>query len=173
MPIFYYIYIFLSRVLDVSLGTLRIIYLSRGKSKISAGIGFVEIAVYVVALGMVIETLQDHPLNVVIYALGFAAGNLVGGFIEEKIALGYVTVQVVTMKAGGELEEELREKDYGVTVIDCCGRDGPHRILHILMRRRRLDHFFKAVQQLDHQALISVMDTRAIRGGYFAAGKGK
>lgn len=172
LPIFSYIYIFLSRVLDVSLGTLRIIYLTRGRSKIAAGIGFVEIVIYVVALGVVIENL-DRPLNVIIYALGFAAGNLVGSFIEEKIAVGHVTAQVVTMKDGGELEEKLREMDYGVTAIDCYGRDGPHRILHILMRRRSLDQFFELIQQIDHQALVSVMDTRTIRGGYFAGGKGK
>lgn len=172
LPIFSYIYIFLSRVLDVSLGTLRIIYLTRGRSKIAAGIGFVEIVIYVVALGVVIENL-DRPLNVIIYALGFAAGNLVGSFIEEKIAVGHVTAQVVTMKDGGELEEKLREMDYGVTAIDCYGRDGPHRILNILMRRRSLDQFFELIQQIDHQALVSVMDTRTIRGGYFAGGKGK
>ncbi len=172
LPIFLYIYIFLSRMLDVSLGTLRIIYLTRGRSKIAAGIGFVEIVIYVVALGVVIENL-DRPLNVIIYALGFAAGSLVGSFIEEKIAVGHVTAQVVTMKDGGELEEKLREMDYGVTAIDCYGRDGPHRILHILMRRRSLDQFFELIQQIDHQALVSVMDTRTIRGGYFAGGKGK
>ena len=89
--IFSYMFIFLARVLDVSLGTLRIIYLTRGRSKVAAGIGFIEIVVYVIALGMVIGNL-DRPLNVIIYALGFAAGNLVGGFIEEKIAVGHVTV---------------------------------------------------------------------------------
>ncbi len=172
-PIFTYVFIFFSRVLDVSLGTLRIIYLTRGRSKIAAGIGFMEIVIYVVALGMVIENLRSHPLNVIIYALGFAAGNLMGGFIEEKIALGYVTAQVVTMKCGEGLEEKLREMDYGVTVIDCSGRDGPHRILHILMRRRSLAQFFELVQESDHQALVSVMDTRTIKGGYFAGGRGK
>ncbi|HHX86669.1 MAG TPA: DUF2179 domain-containing protein [Firmicutes bacterium] len=172
LPIFSYILIFLSRVLDVSLGTLRIIYLTRGRSKIAALIGFVEIVIYVVALGVVIDNL-DRPLNVIIYALGFAAGTLVGGFIEEKIAVGHVTVQVVTMKGGGELEEKLREMGYGVTAIDCFGRDGIHRILHILMRRRNLDQFFELTQQVDHQALVSVMDTRTIRGGYFDGKKGK
>ncbi|NMA92551.1 MAG: DUF2179 domain-containing protein [Firmicutes bacterium] len=173
LPVLSYVFIFLARVVDVSLGTLRIIYLSRGRSRIAAVIGFVEIAIYVVALGMVIEALRDHPLNVIIFALGFAAGNLVGGFVEERIALGHVTAQVVTMKEGGILEEKLREMDYGVTSIDCCGRDGPHRILYILMRRRSLDQFFNITQELDPQALVSIMDTRTIRGGYFASGKGK
>lgn len=170
--IFSYIFIFLARVLDVSLGTLRIIYLTRGRSKIAAGIGFVEIVVYVIALGMVIGNL-DRPLKVIIYALGFAVGNLVGGFIDEKIAVGYVTAQVVTTKSEADLEKKLREVDYGVTAIDCYGRDGPHRILHILMRRRELDHFFELIQELDRQALVSVIDTRAIRGGYFTGGREK
>ena len=90
------LFIFFSRIFDVSLATLRIIYLTRGQNKLAAAIGFFEVIIYVFALSMVLDNL-NHPLNVVIYGLGFATGNYVGGFIEEKVAVGFVNVQVITM----------------------------------------------------------------------------
>lgn len=167
-----YIFIFCSRIFDVSLGTLRIIFLTRGRSKLAACVGFVEVMLYVVALSMVIGNL-DRPFNIVIYGLGFAVGNYVGSLIEEKVAVGYVTVQVVTMQSNGDLESGLREEGYGVTAMECYGRDGPHRILHILMKRRNLPQLLKSLRSLDSQAFISIMDTRKIMGGYFARMKAK
>lgn len=173
MPVFLtYLFIFFSRIFDVSLGTLRIIYLTRGQSKLAAMIGFVEVMIYVVALSMVLGNL-NHPLNIVIYGLGFAAGNLVGGLIEEKVAVGYASVQVITMQNGGELEESLRSRGFGVTAMQCYGMDGPHRVLHVLIRRRALPHFLKTLRSLDRNAFVSVSDTRKIMGGYFARMKAK
>ncbi len=167
-----YIYIFFSRIFDVSLGALRIIYLTRGRSKLAAAIGFFEVMIYVVALSMVVGNLH-HPLCVLIYGLGFAAGNLVGSFIEEKVAVGFVTAQVVTVQDGRELDRSLREHGYGVTAMECYGRDGTHRILHIFMKRRDLPSFLKLLSTLDRQAVVSIFDTRKIMGGYFARIKDK
>lgn len=167
-----YLFIFFSRIFDVSLGTLRIIYLTRGQSKLAAAIGFVEVMIYVVALSMVLGNL-DRPLNIVIYGLGFAAGNFVGSLIEEKVAVGYVNVQVITMRNCGVLEEALRELGYGVTSMECYGKEGPHRVLHILMKRRALPDFLKKLRVLDKDAFISISDTRKIMGGYFARMKAK
>jgi uncharacterized protein YebE (UPF0316 family) len=167
-----YIYVFLARILDVSLSTLRIIYLTRGRSKLAAAIGFVEVMIYVTALGLVVGNL-DKPINIVAYGLGFAAGTLVGGLIEEKIAVGYVTVQVITVEGSEELEQILRDRGFGVTCLEGCGRDGPHKILHVLMKRRHLPAFLKLVREQDSRAFISIIDTRKIMGGYFARMKDK
>ncbi len=167
-----YIYIFFSRIFDVSLATLRIIYLTRGKSKLAAAIGFFEVMIYVVALGLVVGNLHQ-PLSVLIYGLGFAAGNLVGSFIEEKVAVGFVTIQVVTLQDGKDLDYNLREYGYGVTAMECYGKDGTHRILHILLKRRDLPSFLKVLSELDRQAVVSIFDTRKIMGGYFARLKDK
>ncbi|MEW5784162.1 MAG: DUF2179 domain-containing protein [Bacillota bacterium] len=166
------IFIFFSRIFDVSLGTLRIIYLTRGQSKLAAAIGFVEVMIYVVALSMVLGNL-DRPLNVIIYGLGFAAGTYVGSLIEEKVAVGYVSVQVISMNNGGDLEGTLRSLGFGVTSVECYGKDGPHRILHILMKRKALPNFLKDLRVLDRQAFISIADTRKIMGGYFSRMKAK
>ncbi len=167
-----YIFIFFSRIFDVSLGTLRIIYLTRGRSKLAASIGFIEVMLYIIALSMVLGNL-DRPLNIVIYGLGFAAGNYVGSLIEEKVAVGYVNVQVITMHNCVDLEEALREMGFGVTSMECYGKEGLHRILHILMKRRTLPVFLAKMRELDRQAFISIFDTRRIMGGYFARMKAK
>lgn len=167
-----YLLIFFSRVIDVGLGTIRIIYLTRGQSMLAAAIGFVEMLIYITVLSTVIGNL-DHPLNIVIYALGFAAGNFVGSKIEEKIAVGFVNVQVITMQVCNGIEETLRGMGFGVTSVEGTGKEGPHRILYVMMKRRDLQWFLKDVRQLDKNAFISIMDTRRILGGYFNRAKAK
>lgn len=167
-----YFLIFFSRVIDVGLGTVRIIYLTRGQSALASAIGFVEMLIYIAVLGTVIGNL-DHPLNIVIYALGFAAGNFVGGKIEEKIAVGFVNVQVITMQICNGIEETLREMGFGVTSVEGTGKEGPHRILYVMMKRRDLPCFLRDIRELDRDAFISIMDTRKILGGYFNRAKAK
>ncbi len=164
--------IFCCKVIDVSMGTVRIIYLTRGQSKIAAAIGFVEMLLYIVALGTVMGNL-DHPVNIFIYALGFSVGSYVGSKIEEKIAVGFVNVQIITMQIYNGLEEALRQTGFGVTSVDCSGKEGPHRILYVMMKRRDLPSFLKKIRELDKGAFVSIMDTRNILGGYFRQAKAK
>lgn len=164
--------IFCCRVIDVSMGTVRIIYLTRGQSKLAAAIGFVEMLIYIVALGTVMGNL-DHPANIVIYALGFSVGSYAGSKIEEKIAVGFVNVQIITMQICNGIEETLRHMGFGVTSVECSGKEGPHRILYVLMKRRDLPSFLKKVRELDKEAFVSIADTRKILGGYFSQAKAK
>jgi len=164
--------IFVAKVAHVSLGTLRIIYLTRQQGKIAAAIGFFEAILYLSALGMVLTNL-DQWINIFAYGLGFAAGNLAGSVIEEKIAVGFVNAQVITDHECAYLEETLREKGYGVTSTPCYGREGPHSTLQVLLKRRELPSFINTVRYHDTDAVISVFDTRKIMGGYFAGMKAK
>jgi len=117
--------IFLARVTDVSLATLRMLFLVRGKRYYAGGIGFLEVIIYIMALKYVVDRLHS-PLNLVFYALGFAAGNVVGSFIEEKVALGQVTLQVITDRRPLELAQRLRSLGLGVTVTHGLGLNGRH-----------------------------------------------
>lgn len=159
--------IFCCRIVDVSLGTVRIIYLTRGQSNLAAVIGFFEMVIYIVALGTVMGNL-DHPANIIIYALGFSAGCYVGSKIEEKIAVGFVNVQIITMETCNGMEESLRQMGFGVTSVEGSGKEGPHLILYVMMKRRDLPAFLRNIKQLDDKAFISIMDTRKILGGYFS-----
>lgn len=166
------LFIFFARVLDMGLATIRILMLMRGKSLNAAAIGFFESAIYILALREVILNL-DSPIRIGVYALGFAAGNYVGSLVEERMAVGFATVQVISLTCTDNMVEEMRKKGFGVTVIEGCGKEGLHEILNVLVRRKDLAPLMDMVHKLDPQAFISVMDTKKIVGGYFARKKDK
>ncbi len=164
--------IFFAKIAHVSLGTIRIIYLTRGQSISAAVIGFFEVIIFLVALSLVLTNI-DQWYNILVYGLGFAAGNLVGSKIEELIAVGFVHVQVVTVNNCGTLEEALREEGYGVTSMPCYGREGAHRTLQVLLKRKELPDLLKKMEKIDPDAFVSIFDTRKIMGGYFNRMKAK
>ncbi|MDZ4133382.1 MAG: DUF2179 domain-containing protein, partial [Dethiobacteria bacterium] len=100
-------------------------------------------------------------------------GNIIGSMIEEKIAVGFVNVQIITVQNCGTLEEQLREQGYGVTSMPCYGKEGAHRTLQVLLKRRELPNFLKTMQQTAPDAFVSIFDTRKIMGGYFNRMKAK
>lgn len=166
------LFIFFARVIDVTLSTMRILMIMRGKSVTAAVIGFFEVSVYILALSRVIGAL-DHPIRLIVYASGFAAGNLLGSRIEERLALGFSTAQVISLDKSEELAEKMRQRGFGVTVLEGCGREGTHQILHILLKRRDMPCFLAIIRDIDSQAFVTVMDTRKIFGGYFTKIKAK
>ncbi len=165
--------IFFAKIAHVSLGTIRIIYLTRGQSKIAAAIGFFESIIYIGALSMVLSNLEAWQ-NIFVYGLGFGAGNLVGSWIEEKIAVGFVQMQIVTKVNGGSLEDYLREQGFGVTSMPSYGREGAQRTsLQVMLKRKEVPILLKKMNQYDPEAFITIFDTRKIMGGYFSRIKHK
>lgn len=165
-------FIFFARVSDVTLSTLRILMLMRGKTLVAAAIGFFEVSVYIVALGQVLNNLT-HPISIAVYAMGFATGNIVGGFFEEKLALGFNTAQVISVDKSKELAAQLRDHGFGVTIIEGYGIKGPHEILYVLLKRRDLPSLMGIIQKVDKNAFVTIMDTRKTIGGYFSRIKAK
>ncbi len=164
--------IFFAKIAHVSLGTVRIIYLTRGNSLAASIIGFFEAIIYLAALTMVLSNI-DQWSNILVYGLGFGTGNYIGSKIEEMIAIGYVNIQIITLQNCGTLEDDLRESDYGVTSMPCYGKEGAHRTLQVLLKRKEVPKFLKAMKQMDPEAVISIFDTRKIMGGYFTRMKAK
>ncbi len=156
--------IFAAKVIDVSIGSMRLIFLTRGKKYIAAILGFVESIVYIVALGFVVTRL-DNPLNIIMYGLGFAAGNIVGSVIEERMAVGYMTVQVISVPEAEELVQSLRDSGYGVTCWEGEGREGPHSVLSCTLARKELPSLMKIVDAWDSKAFVTILDNRTTKGG--------
>lgn len=167
-----FVFIFFARVSDVTLSTIRILMLMRGKAWTAAIIGFFEVSIFILALSRVIDRL-DNPLRLIVYALGFSFGNLLGSRLEEHLALGYATAQVISLDKADELAEIMRARGFGVTVLGCCGKEGPHQILNVLLKRADLPNFLNDIKKVDTQAFVTVMDTRKILGGYFSKIKAK
>lgn len=157
--------IFLGRLTDVTLGTLRIILIGRGMRKMAPLVGFLEVLVWLLVLTTVIEHL-DRPLNFIAYAAGFAAGTYAGMYVEGKIALGLVAVRVITEADCSDLLARLREERFGATDFAARGLQGRVRFILTILPRRDLDRLIDLVRQLHPHAFVTVSDVRAASEGY-------
>ncbi len=164
--------IFGMRLTDVSLGTIRMILAFQGRSVIAAAIGFVEVTIFIVAIGKVMGNL-DNPLNVLAYSGGFAAGTLAGIAIEDRIALGTRFVRVITHRLNDRLVEALRGEGFGVTRVAGEGMQGKVYILFSVVRRKDLGRYIDRVQELAPKAFYTVEDARSSQGGFIGRRKAK
>lgn len=168
-----YVLIFIARVADVTLGTMRTLMVVQGRKVQAAVIGFFEITIYIVALGKVVNNL-DNIGNLLAYGLGFACGNYIGIMVENKIALGNLQVQVILKKSENmELIEALREDGFALTVVDGQGREGNRVILNLVINRKDLKKLKKLVYNYDGKAFIICNPTSPVSGGYFSPTKRK
>jgi uncharacterized protein YebE (UPF0316 family) len=154
-----YLFIFLARVADVSLATVRVLLIFRGRKVEAALIGFFEVMIFVTALAQVVNRL-DNWLNVLAYAGGFATGNLVGGLVEERLAFGHVATQIISGGHGGELRDAIREDGFGLTVLRGEGRGGPRNVLLVISRRRELGRLTQLIDRVDSEAVVVMTDAR-------------
>jgi len=164
-PYFTYIFIplliCLARIVDVSLGTLRIILVSKGVKKIAPFLGFFEILIWLVAIGQVMQNLTNI-VNYFAYALGFALGNYIGIIIEQKLAMGTVGVQVITRREASKLIKFLRHKDFGLTVSEAMGGTGPVHIIFTVTKRSNLPYLIEKIKDFNPKAFYIVEDVRSV-----------
>jgi uncharacterized protein YebE (UPF0316 family) len=159
------ILIFLLRIVDVSMATVRILLSVRGHNRIVPFIGLVEVLVWLFAAGNAIRHLESgwHVLG---YATGFAAGSAVGLWLEEKLALGYGTVRIISRAAGTALADHLRSLGYGVTEFAARGRTGPVQVIYTVLPRRAIARVLDEVERQDPNSFITVEQPREIRWGW-------
>ena len=140
----------------------------QGRRVQAAMIGFFEVGIYVTALGSVVKDL-DNPYKLLVYCLGFATGNFVGITIENKIALGNLSAQIILRDAENkELVNSLRENGFGVTIIQGEGINGPKEVLTVALNRKDLESLKKLVYEFEEKAFITVSNINPISGGYFS-----
>lgn len=163
--------IFLSRVMDVTLGTLRFIFLSRGYRKVAPLLGFVEVLIWVLAIREVMINLRNIACFLA-YGAGFAVGNYVGMWVEEKLSLGMVILRVVLRKDHYKLEEFLKSKDYGYTVVDGKGSREKVKILFSIIRRKSVPEVITAISTHNPHAMFTLEDVRTVRHGVIPMGSG-
>lgn len=155
------LFIFLARIVDVSLGTIRIILLSKGYKLIVPLIGFFEAFVWVIAISRIMQNL-DNWICYVAYAGGFATGNYVGILLEQKLALGFEMVRVITKMEAEDLVNELRSKGYGVTFVEARGAKGDVGVVYIIIKRKRLQQVISIIRKFNPNALYTVEDIRFV-----------
>lgn len=158
--------IFLARLIDVSLGTIRIIFISRGFKYIAPLIAFIEINIWLLAIAQIILNL-DNPVCAIAYAGGFALGNLVGIVIEEKLSIGSVIVRIITRHESDKIIDCLKSKKYGVTIVDAKGNKGDVKIIFAVVRRGDLKKILDDVKSIHPDAFYTVENVRTVEKAMF------
>jgi len=160
--------IFALRVGDMTLDTIRVLFVVRGKKLLVWILGFFQSLIFVVAISSVLSQL-DNILNVIGYATGFATGNLVGMLIESRLAIGHVLVNIISSNRGTFIAERLRASGYAVTEIAGRGMNGTVFELHANVLRKDVSQVETIVLESDPQAFVTAEDVRPVRRGFWRA----
>lgn len=153
--------IFLARVCDVSINTVRIIFVMHGKKLLAPILGFFEAFIWLLAIRQIITNI-DAIYSYFAYAGGFAAGTYLGMVIEEKLALGKVVVRVITQVPAEELIKYLRKKDYRYSNLDAEGNDGKVNVLFSVVRREELPEYIRIINRYNPQAFYTVEGVKRV-----------
>ncbi|SDK37180.1 DUF2179 domain-containing protein [Sediminibacillus albus] len=158
--------ILIINIVYVSFSTIRMILTLKGRRYIAAVVSMFEITIYVLGLGLVLDNL-DQIENIIAYALGFGIGVVVGSMIEEKLALGYITVNVISSDPNISFTKQLRDKGYGVTSWYAYGMDGDRLSMQILTPRKYELQLYETIRFIDPKAFIVAYEPKQIHGGFW------
>jgi uncharacterized protein YebE (UPF0316 family) len=158
--------IFFARICDVTLGTLRIILTSKGKKFIAPFLGFIEMIIWILAITHIFENLNNWACYIA-FAAGFAMGNFVGITVEERLAIGYELIRIITNKEAEKLVSVLREKGYGITSIQAQGSQGDVGIIYSIIKRSDLKNFVSFMKIFNPHAFYTIEDIRFVNKNIF------
>ncbi len=153
--------IFCARMLDVSIGTMRVVFTSRGNKNVAPLLGFVEVLIWLIAIGQVMQNLNNFACYLA-WAGGFAAGNYIGLSIEERLAMGQVVIRTITAQPAIALIDKLREEGYRLTTVDAQGARGPVNLLFLVIPRKKKDDVIKLITEFNPKAFYSIEDVRYV-----------
>lgn len=174
--IFSYVFIplmiFLARICDVSIGTMRIIFVSKGKKNIAPVLGFFEVLIWIIAISKIMQNLNNY-VNYVAYAAGFATGNFVGMIIEEKLAMGIQMIRIFTQENGTDLVKLLNNNGFGATTIEAHGAKERIHIVYSIVHREEVARVLNVINNFNPKAFFTIEDVRAVKEGIFPPKKDK
>jgi uncharacterized protein YebE (UPF0316 family) len=158
--------IFCARICDVTMGTIRVIFISKGIRYLAPVIGFFEVIIWLLAIGQVMNNLTN-VVSYIAYGAGFAAGTYIGMYIEEKISLGLTSVRIITKEDPMELMQYLRSHNYGVTSVDGEGATGRVKMVFTIIQRQDLTHVVSIIKEFHPNAFYSVEEVKSVAEGVF------
>ncbi len=167
-PILVVIIIFLLRVCDMSLDTIRVLFVFRGKKSLAWVLGFFQSMLFVIAITSVLANM-DNFWNIIGYAAGFATGNVVGMSIENRLAIGHIHMTIFSPMAGPRITDALRNAGYAVTELSGRGRAGMVSVLHVAVLRKKVADVETIVLEMDKEAFVTAEDIKPIRRGFWRA----
>ena len=160
------LFIFVARIFDVSLGTLRIIFVTKGMRRVAPFVGFFEVLIWLLAISRIMQDL-DNWVCYIAYAAGFASGNFVGMLLEEKLAIGHEMIRVITRKDATNLIGDLRTKGYGVTSVKAEGIEGEVAVIYIIARRSMIKGVIDDINAFNPRAFYTVESIKYVNKEIF------
>ena len=156
--------IFCARIFDVSIGTVRVIFIARGYRLYAPILGFFEVLIWLIAIGQIMKNLNNVACYLA-YASGYATGTYVGIWLEGKLSLGQVIVRVITRLDASELVKALRRQDYMITTVNTEGAMGPVKLIFSVLQRQSLKEYIGIIRHYNPRAFYSVEDVRFVSEG--------
>ncbi len=153
------VFIFVARILDVSIGTLRIMFVSKGLRGKATILGFVEVLIWIIVVAQIFQNL-DNWFNYVAYAAGFATGTYIGMYIEEKMKMGIQIFRIIVGQESEELSKKLKEADFRVTEVDGMGKYGPVKVIFSVAKRKRWQDLADIIDEYAPNAFYTVEDVK-------------
>jgi uncharacterized protein YebE (UPF0316 family) len=158
--------IFFFRIIDQSIGTLRLIFAAKGLKRLAPVFAFFESFIWLVAIGQIMKQL-DNFYCYLAFASGYAAGNYFGILLEEKLSIGTVVIRVIPQKDTTDLIAHLRAENFGVTVVPVDGMMGPTKMLFTTIRRKEAAYVIGIIKQHNPTAFYTIDEVKVVSGGYF------
>lgn len=158
-------WIFLLRVIGVTISTVRVLVMMRGRKLASVVMGFFEVLVYVIAIGQVVNNLSN-VWNILGYCFGFSAGTLVGMWLDERTTSGFSAVRIMSRTHAQRVADVLHDAGYGATIGWGLGKQGSVGMVLAIVRRREVDEVCAIADQVDSKAFVTIEETRTVRRGY-------
>ena len=158
--------VFFARVADVTLGTMRIIFISRGKRNLAPILGFVEVFIWITIVSQIVSG-AHNLLAYLAYAAGFATGSYLGMYIENRIAVGVQLILTIIHERSEDLTSRLHAAGYGVTRVDGLGANGPVKLIYTVVLRRNLDEVLSIIHHTHPHAFLAIEDLRSTEAGIF------
>ena len=158
--------IFCARIIDVTIGTIRIVMVAKGQKFWAPMMGFFEVLIWIITMSKVVQNL-DNWMCYVGYAGGFATGNWVGLILEEKLAMGIVKIQIITRKEASQLISALKDAGYGITHHDAHGANGVVSIIHTIVKRTNINKVDEIIRTYNPKAFYSIEEIKFVSQGVF------
>ncbi len=163
--------IFFARIMDVSIGTMRLIFVSKGFKYIAPTLGFFEVIIWLLAISQIMQHL-DNLFCYLAYGLGFATGNYIGIVLEEKVSIGKVLIRVIPKNETTVLVKYLRERGYGVTTVDVEGMTGSVKMALSIVNRKDIKDYVEIVKRFNPAAFYTIEDISSVNEGFFRSRRG-
>lgn len=158
--------IFLARICDVTLGTIRVICVTKGKKLYASLLGFGEVLIWITVIAQIMKNL-NNPICYLAYAGGFAMGNFIGITIEGKLAMGTLIIRIITSTHASGLINSLKRAGFGITVLDARGATGPVHVIYTVIKRAALPAVDEIIKTFNPDTFYSIEELREVHAGVF------